>query len=72
MTADLLVVWTVSYELFVVLQGGAGQYLSRRREFEAWLSKEGELLSGILSTKGATLSAKELKIQQDTLKVSFC
>lgn len=46
----------------------AGQYETRRQEFEAWLRRENELLSGILSTKGATLSAKELKIQQDTLK----
>uniref|UniRef100_A0A671X8D9 Spectrin repeat containing, nuclear envelope family member 3 n=1 Tax=Sparus aurata TaxID=8175 RepID=A0A671X8D9_SPAAU len=43
------------------------QHTSRRREFEAWLSKENELLSGILSTKGETLSAKEVKIRQDTL-----
>ncbi|XP_070776709.1 nesprin-3 [Enoplosus armatus] len=48
--------------------GGAEQYTSRRRAFEAWLSKENDLLSGILGTKGATLSAKELKIRQDTLK----
>ncbi|KAI3368044.1 hypothetical protein L3Q82_026856 [Scortum barcoo] len=48
--------------------GCTGKYTSRWREFEGWLSKENELLSGILSTKGATLSAKELKIQQDTLK----
>lgn len=53
------------------MQGGTGKYTSRRREFEAWLSKENDLLSGILNTKGATLSAKELKIQQDTLKVNF-
>ncbi|XP_044023306.1 nesprin-3 [Siniperca chuatsi] len=46
---------------------GREQYTSRKREFEAWLSKENDLLSGILSTKGATLSAKELKIRQDTL-----
>lgn len=58
--------------MFGVLQGGAGQYISRRREFEAWLSKESELLSGILSTKAATLGAKELKIRRDKLKVSFC
>ncbi|XP_037652434.1 LOW QUALITY PROTEIN: nesprin-3 [Sebastes umbrosus] len=48
--------------------GGTGEYKSRRREFEAWLSKENELLSGICSTKGATFSAKELKIRQETLK----
>ncbi|KAL7380794.1 hypothetical protein ABVT39_024193 [Epinephelus coioides] len=48
--------------------GGTGQSRSRRREFEAWLSKENELLSGILSMKGASLSAKQLKIRQDTLQ----
>uniref|UniRef100_UPI0037E896BD nesprin-3 isoform X1 n=2 Tax=Semicossyphus pulcher TaxID=241346 RepID=UPI0037E896BD len=47
---------------------GSGQYGSRRREFEAWLSRESDLLSGILSTKAASLRAKELKIRQDTLK----
>uniref|UniRef100_A0A3B4VGI9 Spectrin repeat containing, nuclear envelope family member 3 n=1 Tax=Seriola dumerili TaxID=41447 RepID=A0A3B4VGI9_SERDU len=35
--------------------------------FEAWLCKENELLSGILGTKGAALSAKEVQIRQDTL-----
>ncbi|XP_077431418.1 nesprin-3 isoform X2 [Vanacampus margaritifer] len=44
-----------------------GQYESKRREFEAWLCRETELLSGILSTKRATLNGKELKMQQDTL-----
>ncbi|XP_076604939.1 nesprin-3 [Chaetodon auriga] len=48
--------------------GGTGQYISRRKEFEAWLSRENELLSGILKTNGATLSAKQLKSRQDTLK----
>ncbi|XP_041810004.1 nesprin-3 [Chelmon rostratus] len=48
--------------------GGTGQDISRRREFEAWLSKENEFLSGILNTKGATLSAKQLKTRQDTLR----
>lgn len=48
------------------------QYESRRREFEAWLCRENERLSGIPSTKGATLSANELKIRKDTLKVSSC
>ncbi|XP_070698326.1 nesprin-3 [Pempheris klunzingeri] len=47
---------------------GTEQFLSRRREFEAWLSKQSELLSGVRSAKGATISTKELKIQQDTLK----
>lgn len=56
--------------LFGLLQGSAGQYDSRRREFEAWLCRENELLSGILRSKGEILSAKELKMRQDTLKVS--
>ncbi|KAK2825829.1 hypothetical protein Q5P01_020043 [Channa striata] len=43
-------------------------YTLRRREFEAWLCKQNELLSGILNSKGAKLSTKELMIQQDTLK----
>uniref|UniRef100_A0A674A750 Spectrin repeat containing, nuclear envelope family member 3 n=1 Tax=Salmo trutta TaxID=8032 RepID=A0A674A750_SALTR len=41
-------------------------YEDRRREFEAWLQKENDTLSGILSTEG-TLSTKELKIRQNTL-----
>ncbi|KAM6916888.1 nesprin-3 isoform 1-T3 [Lycodopsis pacificus] len=47
--------------------GGTGEYRSRRREFEAWLSKENELLSGIFSSKGAKLGGKEVQIRQDTL-----
>ncbi|XP_067469876.1 nesprin-3 [Thunnus thynnus] len=47
--------------------GSTGQYESRRREFEAWLSRENALLSGILRSQGATLSAEELKTRQDTL-----
>ncbi|XP_028250509.1 nesprin-3 [Parambassis ranga] len=42
--------------------------ISRRKEFEAWLSNENKLLSGIINTKDATLGAKELRIKQDTLK----
>ncbi|KAM9354470.1 LOW QUALITY PROTEIN: nesprin-3 [Pholidichthys leucotaenia] len=45
-----------------------GHGMSRRREFEAWLSKQNELLSGILSSKEASLSVKEVKIKRDTLK----
>lgn len=60
------------YELLGFLQEDTGQYESRRREFEAWLSNESKLLSGILSTKATTLSAKELKVRQDKLKVSLC
>ncbi|XP_029316364.1 nesprin-3 isoform X2 [Cottoperca gobio] len=52
----------------LTIKEGTAQYTSRRREFEAWLSKENKLLSGIFSTKGATLSAKEHKIRRDTLK----
>ncbi|XP_062253911.1 nesprin-3 isoform X2 [Platichthys flesus] len=48
--------------------GNTGHCKSRRNEFEAWLCKGNKLLSGILSTKRATLSAKELKIQQNTLE----
>ncbi|XP_029349675.1 nesprin-3 [Echeneis naucrates] len=48
--------------------GGTGHYKSRRREFEAWLSKENDRLSGILSMKGTALSAKGVKIRQDTLQ----
>uniref|UniRef100_A0A8K9X0H9 KASH domain-containing protein n=1 Tax=Oncorhynchus mykiss TaxID=8022 RepID=A0A8K9X0H9_ONCMY len=44
----------------------AGDYEDRRREFEAWLQKENDTLSGILSTEGL-LSTKELKIRQNTL-----
>ena len=60
-----------------VLQASLGHALSggereaRRREFEAWLLRENQLLAGVLSTTGATLSAKELKIRQDTLKVGL-
>ncbi|KAG7509813.1 nesprin-3 [Solea senegalensis] len=49
-------------------KGSTGRYRSRRAEFEAWLCKENELLSGILSNRGATISTKELKIRQNTLK----
>ncbi|XP_068451618.1 nesprin-3 [Clinocottus analis] len=48
--------------------GGAGEYTSRRREFEAWLSQEDKLLSGIFSSKGASLSDEEVQSRQDTLK----
>ncbi|KAG7269204.1 hypothetical protein CRUP_013206, partial [Coryphaenoides rupestris] len=44
------------------------EYESRRREFEAWLGGQNELLSGILSTKGATLGPKELKIRTGKLQ----
>ncbi|CAB1335489.1 unnamed protein product [Coregonus sp. 'balchen'] len=43
-----------------------GDYEDRRREFEAWLRKENDTLSGILNTEGP-LSTKELKIRQNTL-----
>lgn len=48
--------------------GSKGHNKSRRWEFESWLSKQNELLSGVLSSKEATLSAKEIKLRQDTLK----
>uniref|UniRef100_A0A8C5EA24 KASH domain-containing protein n=1 Tax=Gouania willdenowi TaxID=441366 RepID=A0A8C5EA24_GOUWI len=43
------------------------QTLSRRREFEAWLSKQNALLSEILSRNESTLGAKDLKTSQDSL-----
>ncbi|XP_051941652.1 nesprin-3 isoform X3 [Hippocampus zosterae] len=45
----------------------ADEYQSKKREFEAWLCRENELLSGILNTKRATRKCKEFTIQQDTL-----
>uniref|UniRef100_A0AAQ4RN95 Spectrin repeat containing, nuclear envelope family member 3 n=1 Tax=Gasterosteus aculeatus aculeatus TaxID=481459 RepID=A0AAQ4RN95_GASAC len=47
--------------------GGTAEYQSRRREFEAWLSQENKLLSGICSSRGKALSTKEVRSQQDTL-----
>ncbi|KAI1895308.1 hypothetical protein AGOR_G00104950 [Albula goreensis] len=44
-----------------------GDFESRRREFEAWLQGENTRLSRILSQRGS-LSAKELKSRQHTLK----
>ncbi|CAL8285589.1 unnamed protein product [Lota lota] len=57
-----------------VSMGSGGQvlslaeYESKRREFEAWLLEQNELLSGLLSTKKATLGPKELKIRRDELQ----
>ncbi|XP_068195214.1 nesprin-3 [Antennarius striatus] len=48
-------------------QGSSGRYTSRRKEFEAWLSKQNDVLSGIL-TAGVTPDAKELKVQLNRLK----
>ncbi|KAK0149785.1 Nesprin-3 [Merluccius polli] len=45
------------------------EYEARRREFEAWLLRQNELLSALLSTKGAKLGPKELKIRTDNLQV---
>ncbi|XP_008294505.1 nesprin-3 isoform X2 [Stegastes partitus] len=50
------------------ITGPRGHSRSRRAEFEAWLSKQNQVLSGILGTREATLSAKEVKTRQDTLK----
>ncbi|KAM9842319.1 nesprin-3 [Aulostomus maculatus] len=41
---------------------------SRRKEFEAWLVRENELLSGVLGAKAALLSTTELQTRQDRLK----
>ncbi|XP_056281821.1 nesprin-3 isoform X4 [Pseudoliparis swirei] len=48
--------------------GFTGDHQTRRRDFEAWLSKENSLLSGVSRSKGAALSAKEVQTRQDTLK----
>uniref|UniRef100_A0A8C1Z2Q9 Spectrin repeat containing, nuclear envelope family member 3 n=3 Tax=Cyprinus carpio TaxID=7962 RepID=A0A8C1Z2Q9_CYPCA len=40
---------------------------AQRREFEAWLHKENDKLTGILNNQ-RSLSAKELRIRQNTLK----
>ncbi|KAJ3612772.1 hypothetical protein NHX12_019030 [Muraenolepis orangiensis] len=47
---------------------GAAQYESRRREFEAWLLGQNELLSGLLAATGSALGPKELKIRTDKLQ----
>ncbi|XP_061897273.1 nesprin-3 [Entelurus aequoreus] len=44
------------------------QYKSKRKQFEAWLSRENQLLSGILSTKRGTLTSNQVQKQRDTLK----
>lgn len=59
---DLLVLlWT--------MQGDAGESTSRRKEFEAWLSEQSDLLSTVLSARMSRLSTRELMVQQDRLKV---
>lgn len=57
--------------LFGVFQGSQGHHESRRKEFDSWLFKQNELLSEILSSKGAAHSAKDIRLKQDTLKVSL-
>ncbi|XP_033991071.1 nesprin-3 [Trematomus bernacchii] len=52
----------------LTIKGGGGQYQSRSREFEAWLSNQNALLSGVSSSKAAALGTKELKTRQDTLR----
>ncbi|XP_011616901.1 nesprin-3 isoform X2 [Takifugu rubripes] len=49
--------------------GDAGESTSRRKEFEAWLSKQSDLLSTVLSARMSRLSTRELMVQQDRLKV---
>ncbi|XP_061749861.1 nesprin-3 [Nerophis ophidion] len=44
------------------------QFQSKRKQFEAWLSRENQLLSGILSTKRGTLKSNQVQKQRDTLK----
>uniref|UniRef100_A0A3B4GQY2 Spectrin repeat containing nuclear envelope family member 3 n=1 Tax=Pundamilia nyererei TaxID=303518 RepID=A0A3B4GQY2_9CICH len=48
--------------------GSQGHHESRRKEFDSWLFKQNELLSQILSSKGAAHSAKDVRLKQDTLK----
>uniref|UniRef100_A0AAX7T4S0 Spectrin repeat containing, nuclear envelope family member 3 n=1 Tax=Astatotilapia calliptera TaxID=8154 RepID=A0AAX7T4S0_ASTCA len=48
--------------------GSQGHHESRRKEFDSWLFKQNELLSEILSSKGAAHSAKDVRLKQDTLK----
>lgn len=51
-------------------QGSQGHGESRRKEFEAWLFKQNELLSEILSAKESAHSSKEVNIKHEKLKVS--
>lgn len=48
--------------------GSQGHHESRRKEFDSWLFKQNELLSEVLSSKGAAHSAKDVRLKQDTLK----
>ncbi|XP_030580831.1 nesprin-3 isoform X2 [Archocentrus centrarchus] len=48
--------------------GSQGHSESRRKEFEAWLFKQNELLSDILSSKEAANDASEVKLKHDTLE----
>lgn len=59
---DLLVfLWTV--------QGDVGESTTRRKEFEAWLSNQSDLLSTVLGANMSRLSTRERMVQQDKLKV---
>lgn len=57
-----------SLVLLSTVQGDAGKSTSRRKEFEAWLSKQSDLLSTVLSARMSKLSTRELMVQQDRLK----
>lgn len=50
------------------MQGDAGESTSRRKEFEAWLSEQSDVLSTVLSARMSRLSTRELIVQQDRLK----
>ncbi|XP_035761755.1 nesprin-3 [Neolamprologus brichardi] len=66
--------WLALYEMSLNLhsfQESRGHHESRRKEFDSWLFKQNELLSEILSSTGAAHSAKNVRLKQDTLKVSF-
>uniref|UniRef100_A0A672J8X9 Spectrin repeat containing, nuclear envelope family member 3 n=1 Tax=Salarias fasciatus TaxID=181472 RepID=A0A672J8X9_SALFA len=59
--------WMALYNMSLNLHSRE-QYWLRRREFEVWLNRENEILSGILGRKEPPLSAKELQIRKDTLE----
>uniref|UniRef100_H2SQ46 Spectrin repeat containing, nuclear envelope family member 3 n=1 Tax=Takifugu rubripes TaxID=31033 RepID=H2SQ46_TAKRU len=51
-------------------EGGSSSVMAElRKEFEAWLSKQSDLLSTVLSARMSRLSTRELMVQQDRLKV---
>lgn len=45
--------------------------MSRWREFKAWLLQESKVLSEVLGKEASEADAKEFKIRQEKLQVSF-